>query len=132
YVMRVLGFPLAPMILGVVLGNIAELNLNRAIALSGDPTLFVTRPWSLFFLIIAAFSLVFPWYQAQRGRKAWTLAFVPALAAALSLPLFMMGGLVRPVIGGVLLAGAAVLIWRAQKRGWRVDPSERLETLPQE
>ncbi|HSR71698.1 MAG TPA: tripartite tricarboxylate transporter permease, partial [Kiloniellales bacterium] len=47
YVMRVLGFPLAPMILGVVLGNIAELNLNRAIALSGDPTLFVTRPWSL-------------------------------------------------------------------------------------
>ena len=60
YVMRTLGFPLAPMILGVVLGNIAELNLSRALAISDDIGLFVTRPWSLFFLIVAAFSLVFP------------------------------------------------------------------------
>ena len=41
YTMRVLGFPLAPMILGVVLGNIAEINLSRALAISDDVTLFV-------------------------------------------------------------------------------------------
>jgi len=51
--MRHFGFPLAPMILGVVLGNIAELNLARAFAITTDLTPFVTRPWSLLFLILA-------------------------------------------------------------------------------
>src|SRR3546814_7341112 len=69
--MRSLGFPLAPMILGVVLCDVAELNISRSLALSSDLTLFVTRPWSLFFLILAAFSLVFPWYQAARSRSRW-------------------------------------------------------------
>ena len=36
--MRHFGFPLAPMILGVVLGNIAELNLARAFAITTDLT----------------------------------------------------------------------------------------------
>ena len=36
FVMRQFGFPLAPMILGVVLGNIAELNLARAMAITTD------------------------------------------------------------------------------------------------
>ncbi|MCH2327262.1 MAG: tripartite tricarboxylate transporter permease, partial [Rhodospirillales bacterium] len=44
FVMRHFGFPLAPMILGVVLGNIAELNLSRAFAITTDLTPFVTRP----------------------------------------------------------------------------------------
>ena len=48
--MRHFGFPLAPMILGVVLGNIAELNLARAFAITTDLSPFVTRPWSLLFL----------------------------------------------------------------------------------
>ncbi|MEL6999874.1 MAG: tripartite tricarboxylate transporter permease, partial [Pseudomonadota bacterium] len=39
FVMRMFGFPLAPMILGVVLGNIAELNLSRALAIDTDLTL---------------------------------------------------------------------------------------------
>ena len=75
-IMRNLGFPLAPIILGVVLGEVAELNLSRALAISDDLSLFVNRPWSLFFLIIAAFSLVFPWYQKHRGRHPLTLVFL--------------------------------------------------------
>jgi len=59
FFMRQFGFPLAPMILGVVLGNIAELNLSRALAISTDLSPFVTRPWSLFFLIIAFFLALF-------------------------------------------------------------------------
>ncbi len=118
YTMRLLGFPLAPMILGVVLGHIAELNLSRAISLSDDPTLFVTRPWSLFFLVVAAFSLVFPWYQAAAGKRRWTLAFLPAFALALSVPLFMMGGVVRPIIGGVLILIGLLMLWRAHIKGW--------------
>ncbi|HIP77968.1 MAG TPA: Tat pathway signal protein, partial [Kiloniellaceae bacterium] len=63
YILKNLGFPLAPIILGVVLGHIAELNLSRAVGTSDDLTLFITRPWSLFFLIVALFSAAFPWYQ---------------------------------------------------------------------
>jgi putative tricarboxylic transport membrane protein len=122
YVMRQLGFPLAPMILGVVLGGIAEVNLSRALAISDDLSLFLTRPWSLFFLVIAVFSMVFPWYQKQRGRKAWTLGFLPALCLALAPPLFMMGGIPRPVVGGLLVAVGAWLLWGRWRSGWKLEP----------
>jgi putative tricarboxylic transport membrane protein len=120
YIMRQLGFPLAPMILGVVLGKIAEVNLSRAVAISDDLTLFVTRPWSLFFLIIAIFSVVFPWYQKARGRKAWTLGFLPALCLALAPPLIMMGGLTRPIVGGLLVAIGAWLLFSRHRQGWKL------------
>ena len=51
FIMRQFGFPLAPMILGVVLGDIAELNLARALAITEDLLPFFTRPWALFFFI---------------------------------------------------------------------------------
>ena len=54
-VMKVMGFPLAPMILGVVLGHIAELNLNRALSTSDDLMLFVNRPWGLLFFLFGIF-----------------------------------------------------------------------------
>ena len=77
FLMRHFGFPLAPMILGVVLGNIAELNLARAMAITTDISPFFTRPWSLFFFTIAIFSAVFPLFQGHRGKKKWTLFYLP-------------------------------------------------------
>lgn len=116
YVMRRLGFPLAPVILGVVLGNVAELNLSRALSISDDMTLFVTRPWSLFFLIIAGFSVLFPWYQAARARGGdaprWTACFVPALALALAVPLAMMAGWLRPVLAVGLAGASCWMLWK--------------------
>jgi putative tricarboxylic transport membrane protein len=109
---RTFGFPLAPMVLGVVLGPIAELYMARALSLSHDPTLFFVRPWSLFFLFLAAFSVVFPWYQEARGKKRWTLTFMPALGIALSIPLFMMEGAVRPTLGAALLIASAFILWQ--------------------
>ncbi|MFQ5994818.1 MAG: tripartite tricarboxylate transporter permease [Acidiferrobacterales bacterium] len=134
YTMRRFGFPLAPMILGVVLGDIAELNLNRAWSMSDDVTLFFTRPWSAFFLIMAAFSTVFPWYQRDRGRRKWTLAYPGAFAMSVAVPLFAMGGTARPVIATFLFLLGAWLLWRQRKSGWRVvapeprtGPETRLE-----
>ncbi|WNJ99478.1 tripartite tricarboxylate transporter permease [Thalassospiraceae bacterium LMO-JJ14] len=124
YVMRNLGFPLAPMILGVVLGRIAELWLSRATAISTEITPFFTHPWSLFFLILSVFSLFFSGYQAQRGRKTWTLFFTPGLLAALALPMFMMVGTVRPILGGLLLLIAAYMLFKIHRRGWKVDPAD--------
>lgn len=128
FVMKTLGFPLAPMILGVVLGDIAELNLSRAFAISSDATLFFTRPWSLFFLILAAFSSIFPWYQHARGKARWTLLYAPAMALALAFPLFLMEGVIRPVLGAMLIGFAAWLIVKAHRGGWRPTPVESPET----
>jgi len=122
YMMRLLGFPLAPIILGVVLGHVAELNLSRALSIDDNLMLFISRPWSLFFLVVAAFSVAFPWYQKLRGTQAWTLGYLPALLAGLAVPMFMMEGIARPIIGVALLALSAYLLWRSAKSGWKVTP----------
>jgi len=114
FAMRQFGFPLAPMILGVVLGNIAELNLSRALAIDSDLTIFVSRPWSLFFFTVAVFSAAFPWFQGARTRGArWTRFYAPALLAAVTLPLSMMGGWFRPALAALSLALACYLCWKA-------------------
>ncbi|MGI9433886.1 MAG: tripartite tricarboxylate transporter permease [Geminicoccaceae bacterium] len=114
FLMRQFGFPLAPMILGVVLGNIAELNLSRAFAITTDLSPFVTRPWSLFFMTIAIFSATFPYFQTARAEdKPWTRFFFPAGLIAVTLPFVMMGGVIRPMIGGLcLLTGGYLLLQR--------------------
>jgi len=122
--MRHFGFPLAPMILGVVLGNIAELNLARAFAITTDLSPFVTRPWSLLFLLLAIFSAIFPLYQSSQFKRRWTLAYSPCMAAAISIPVFMMGGAVRPVIGVMLVALSVYLIWKRARSGWQLPASE--------
>jgi putative tricarboxylic transport membrane protein len=118
YSMRLLGFPLAPMILGVVLGDIAELNLNRAWSISDDVTLFFTRPWSAFFLVLAAFSTVFPLYQRDRGKRKWTLVYPALFSMAVAGPLFYMGGTVRPVVASALVAMGIFLLWRRHQSDW--------------
>lgn len=124
YLMRVFGFPLAPVILGAVLGDVAELNLIRAMAISDDLTLFLTRPWSLLFLIVAAFSIFFPWYQSARGRQTWTLLYAPLFCAAVALPVVMMGGYIRPGVGAGLIALSAYLLWRRYRSGWALPAAE--------
>jgi len=125
FTMRHFGFPLAPMILGVVLGNIAELNLARALAINSDLTPFFTRPWSLFFMIVAGFSALFPLFQGHRVKeKFWTLFYLPAACFAVSLPLFMMGGIPRTVLAMVLIAYGAYQLWRRRQNGWRFQAKE--------
>jgi putative tricarboxylic transport membrane protein len=47
YVLREFKFPMAPLILGLVLGELLDKNLLRGLSLSsGDPTPFFTRPIS--------------------------------------------------------------------------------------
>jgi len=130
YLMKKFGFPLAPVILGVVLGDLAELNLNRAWTISEDVSLFVTQPWSLFFLLLAAFSTLFPWYQKFRGKRTWTLAFMPLMLMCLSVPLFMMNTPIRMGIGIAMIALGAWLLWRSHRTGWAVDAADTVEHKP--
>jgi len=60
----------APLILGFVLGPMMEENLRRALLLSrGDPTVFLTQPISLGFLIITALIAVTMLLPALRKRR---------------------------------------------------------------
>ena len=56
-----LDFPMPPIILGLILGNTLEKNMQRSLVLSiGDFSIFVTRPISLALLLIAFLSIFLP------------------------------------------------------------------------
>ena len=104
------GFPLTPMVLGVVLGPLAEINLSRAIATSDDLTLFFTRPWALFFFVMAVFSVFFPVYQAARNaHKRWATYYAAAFIACLAVPIILMGGWFRTGLGIAFLVMAVLM-----------------------
>ena len=115
YFMRKLGFPLAPMILGVVLGKLAELNIARAVGTSDDYFLFLTRPWSLFFILMAVVSILFPFYQNAHKDTFFSKFYVPICTVILSFPLFMMASPVRSIIASVLLLVGGYLIYKRSR-----------------
>ncbi|MCM2972220.1 tripartite tricarboxylate transporter permease [Larsenimonas suaedae] len=70
YFLNRYNFGTAPVILGLILGPIAESNLRRGLqAFQGDWTPFFTRPISLTFLIIALLLLVITILQNYRARR---------------------------------------------------------------
>ena len=120
------GLPVGADDLGVVLGRIAELWLSRATAITTEITPFFTHPWSLFFMILSAlFAMFFSGIPgAARTQGLDAIFSTPGLLAALALPMFMMVGTVRPMLGGVLLVIAADHgVPGLTSRGWKVDPS---------
>jgi putative tricarboxylic transport membrane protein len=65
-----LGFPLAPMLLGYVLGPMMEENLRRSMLMSGgDPSVFFTHPISLAFMIATVLILIVMVVPAVRQRR---------------------------------------------------------------
>jgi TctA family transporter len=65
-----LGFPLAPMLLGFVLGPMMEENLRRSMLMSGgDATVFVRQPISLAFVIATVAILIVMVLPAVRNRR---------------------------------------------------------------
>ena len=69
YLMVKFGFPLAPFILGVILGDQIEINLVRSIMTDADLWLFVTRPISGALLAASVLSLAAAIWQHRRMRK---------------------------------------------------------------
>ncbi len=69
YLMVKLGFPLAPFILGVILGDQIEINLIRSIMTDPDPWLFVTRPISGLLLGASVLSIAAALWQHRRMQR---------------------------------------------------------------
>ena len=68
--MRKYGYPVAPLILGVILGPMAEANLNRAMLNSNNsPLILLQRPFSLTFLILAVVAVSVPVINSYRAKK---------------------------------------------------------------
>jgi putative tricarboxylic transport membrane protein len=63
-------FPVAPLVLGLVLGPMIENNMRRALTISnGDFMIFLTKPLSLVFLIIAVLWMLIPVLLKLKGRN---------------------------------------------------------------
>lgn len=118
FVMVKNGFPLTPMVLGVVLGPLAELNLSRSLSTSDDLSLFFTRPWAMFFIVLGVFSACFPVYQsAVRAGRAWSRFYGSAFVACAAVPLMVMEGWFRAALGVALLLLAVLMVARRLRRG---------------
>jgi putative tricarboxylic transport membrane protein len=63
------GLPLAPLILGVILGDQIEINLVRSLMTDDNLWLFFTRPISGLLLFLSVASVVFALWQHKRAQK---------------------------------------------------------------
>ena len=71
--LRLANFPLAPLLLGFILGGLMEENLRRALMISdGEISFLWERPITLAFTVIAALVLITPMIRTalQYKRKA--------------------------------------------------------------
>lgn len=70
YFLRRMGFQLVPILLGIVLGPLAEKNFRRAIVISeGSLDIFFTRPISCAFIVIAIASVVIFGVRNYKDKK---------------------------------------------------------------
>jgi TctA family transporter len=70
FVLVKLGFGLPPLLLGFVLGPMMEDNLRRSLVMGrGDPSIFVTRPISLGFIVATVLILAIFALPAIRGGR---------------------------------------------------------------
>ncbi|MBR9839293.1 MAG: tripartite tricarboxylate transporter permease [Rhodobacteraceae bacterium] len=78
YLLRLLDFPTAPVLLGFVLGPLLEENFRRAMLISrGDPLVFVQHPISATVLALAAALLVLGAWSALRQARQGTALPTP-------------------------------------------------------
>ncbi|ETD68028.1 membrane protein [Pelistega indica] len=71
YLMRLFGFSLIPMTIGLILGGVLELRLGQTLTMiKGNWWLILERPISLVFLLATVLALVMPMIKAYRRRSA--------------------------------------------------------------
>ena len=70
YVFQRLQFPIAPLVLGVILGPLAEeAFMNSMISFSNDWTVFFTRPIAAAIMVLVVLTLALPFLGALRARR---------------------------------------------------------------
>ncbi len=91
WTMRRFGYPIAPAVVGLILGPIAEEQLRRTLAISqGDLTALVTSPFAALAYTALVVFMVLGWWLKR--RQARTEAELAAAARAESQPAVVEGG----------------------------------------
>jgi len=72
WILKKYGYPGAPIVLGMVLGKLAESNFRRAVIMGGYK-IFFTRPVSVILLAVALLSFIIPLYQTYKENKKKSL-----------------------------------------------------------
>jgi putative tricarboxylic transport membrane protein len=69
YLLRRFGYPIAPVVVGLILGPMAEQQLRRALSISqGDPAVLFASPVSLTLYAVAILAVVLPLIMRMRGK----------------------------------------------------------------
>ncbi|PLW77154.1 tripartite tricarboxylate transporter permease [Cohaesibacter celericrescens] len=69
YFLEYFRFPVSPILLALILGPLAEQNLRRSLMMSqGDAMIFLERPLSLAFIVVALLIMVSSFYRLKKGR----------------------------------------------------------------
>jgi putative tricarboxylic transport membrane protein len=71
FLLRRMDYPMAPLVLGIILGDLLDKNLRRGLTLSdGDLTPFFTRPISALFVLMIALTILMsvPLIRAKTGQ----------------------------------------------------------------
>jgi putative tricarboxylic transport membrane protein len=69
YMLRRFHYPIAPVVVGLILGPMAEQQLRRALAISqGDFTVLVSSPTAVILLLLALTAVVLPMILRARGK----------------------------------------------------------------
>ena len=63
------GFPVAPLVIGVIVGPIAESGFRRAMIISEGSLAWMLNPIPLSLLLLTIISLVVPLIRARRARQ---------------------------------------------------------------
>jgi putative tricarboxylic transport membrane protein len=70
FILREMKYPMAPLVLGIILGDLLDKNLRRGLVLTdGDITPFFTRPICLFLWLITFISILMTIEPARRGLQ---------------------------------------------------------------
>ncbi len=67
--MRKMKLPIAPAVLGIILGPLAETELRRALMIADSPVEIFTRPLSFFLFALTLLSLFYPVLKARMGAR---------------------------------------------------------------
>src|SRR5690606_35849915 len=69
YLLRRFGYPIAPVVVGLILGPMAEQQLRRALAISqGDLAILVSSPVSIVLYLVAILAVGLPLLLRLRGK----------------------------------------------------------------
>ena len=79
YLFERFGFPIAPLVLGVILGPLAEeAFMNAMISFGNDWTVFFTRPIAGTVMVGVVITLLLPFITSFRARRATKPSLAPA------------------------------------------------------